>query len=448
MTLQSVRSDVADDFARPPENDVPTGRHQHFFDDVYDLFAQGIVNGQGHIKAALEDIPDESVVARRHLQALSCQFEDDRLKIRDLLSATAPSPLGGRTLEGAIRTKLNEIERLHRLATHLITAGPTIAIDKALAHDIFHIAREAIHNVAQHANASMIRVGIVYAPDSVSLLIEDDGCGFSLENGDADSQLGIRRMKERAFERGASISVTSVEGWGTTVRASFPIRRDTSASSERITIMIVEPRPALRAGLSALLTRTDPSISIAGEMPDGPAALDALHALAPNLVVIGLGLQQQALTLIKALKEKLANVAVVVVSTPFTTQELVEEAFTAGADACVDAGADAAALRHAVNAAFSGNSALTSLLRVRPDLRRSDVVALTSREREVRTLIEAGMSDRAIAQQLMISVKTVEKHVSAVLRKAGVKNRMQLLIERRIDPQNNVLAMNAVTTLH
>jgi DNA-binding NarL/FixJ family response regulator len=49
------------------------------------------------------------------------------------------------------------------------------------------------------------------------------------------------------------------------------------------------------------------------------------------------------------------------------------------------------------------------------------------REREVRALVATGLPDKAIAAQLAISVKTVEKHVSSLLRKSGVHNRTELV---------------------
>ncbi len=52
--------------------------------------------------------------------------------------------------------------------------------------------------------------------------------------------------------------------------------------------------------------------------------------------------------------------------------------------------------------------------------------SLTAREREVRELVEQGLPDKQIASELEISVKTVEKHVGAVLRKTGAGNRTEL----------------------
>jgi DNA-binding NarL/FixJ family response regulator len=56
----------------------------------------------------------------------------------------------------------------------------------------------------------------------------------------------------------------------------------------------------------------------------------------------------------------------------------------------------------------------------------ADAVPLTDREREVFGLARRGLRDKQIAEALVISVKTVEKHVGAVLRKTGARNRTEL----------------------
>ena len=57
---------------------------------------------------------------------------------------------------------------------------------------------------------------------------------------------------------------------------------------------------------------------------------------------------------------------------------------------------------------------------------RDGAESLTERERQVRILMEQGLPDKAIAERLVLSVKTVEKHAGAVLRKTGTRNRTQL----------------------
>jgi DNA-binding NarL/FixJ family response regulator len=110
-------------------------------------------------------------------------------------------------------------------------------------------------------------------------------------------------------------------------------------------------------------------------------------------------------------------------------QELAAEAVSAGALGCVHPKMDGPELARAVLAAGRGEvilpgPVLRELHRGQPGQGQPDL--LTDREREVRALMEAGLPDKVIAEQLVLSVKTVEKHAGAVLRKTGARNRTEL----------------------
>jgi len=70
------------------------------------------------------------------------------------------------------------------------------------------------------------------------------------------------------------------------------------------------------------------------------------------------------------------------------------------------------------------------LARLHRGLRDDDREPLTEREREVRALMEQGLPDKVIAERLVLSIKTVEKHAGAVLRKTGARNRTELAARR------------------
>jgi DNA-binding NarL/FixJ family response regulator len=109
--------------------------------------------------------------------------------------------------------------------------------------------------------------------------------------------------------------------------------------------------------------------------------------------------------------------------------ERVTAMVRAGARGCVDASIDGPELARAVVAAGRGQAILSgSVLRqLHRGLRTDDLEQpLTSREREVRGLMEQGLPDKVIAERLVLSVKTVEKHAGAVLRKTGARNRTEL----------------------
>jgi DNA-binding NarL/FixJ family response regulator len=101
----------------------------------------------------------------------------------------------------------------------------------------------------------------------------------------------------------------------------------------------------------------------------------------------------------------------------------------AGARGCVDMGADGPELARAVIAAGRGQAILSGavLSQLRRGLRDDGPgTALTEREEQVRGLMEQGLPDKLIAERLVLSIKTVEKHAGAVLRKTGARNRTEL----------------------
>ena len=113
----------------------------------------------------------------------------------------------------------------------------------------------------------------------------------------------------------------------------------------------------------------------------------------------------------------------------------VSDAMRAGARGCVDIRADGPELARSVVAAGRGQAILSGpvLTQLHRGLRADDLEpALTGREREVRSLMEQGLPDKLIAERLVLSVKTVEKHAGAVLRKTGARNRTELAGRARI----------------
>jgi signal transduction histidine kinase len=89
---------------------------------------------------------------------------------------------------------------------------------------LYRIAQEAITNVLRHSGANRASVILMRKRRNIMLLVEDDGCGFSLpvtRNG--NNGLGLIGMKERVDLCGGSWTAVSAEGCGTTIRVSIPL---------------------------------------------------------------------------------------------------------------------------------------------------------------------------------------------------------------------------------
>jgi DNA-binding NarL/FixJ family response regulator len=250
-------------------------------------------------------------------------------------------------------------------------------------------------------------------------------------------------MTGRARQLGGTIDLDSLPGWGTRIRACFPCTPGSALGSgpdtagtplPRLRVLVMAGSPVTRAGLARLLSWTEPGIEVVGEAAGTAEAARAAEALQPDVVLAAIG-PGEAHATISELRGEAPHPAIVAFCES-ADQELAAEAVSAGALGCVHPTMDGPGLARAVLAAGRGEvilpgPVLRELHRGQPGQGQQDL--LTDREREVRALMEAGLPDKVIAEQLVLSVKTVEKHAGAVLRKTGARNRTELAaVARRL----------------
>lgn len=177
---------------------------------------------------------------------------------------------------------------------------------------------------------------------------------------------------------------------------------------------------ALR-GLRALLEGD--GIEICGEARDGQAAVALASELTPDLAVIDISMPQlngvEATRRIRAASPRTA----VLIVTMHESEDILREAFRAGAGGCVlksSAGEDLVAAAHLIRAGKPYVSAALDYLRGGPDLIPAPRRTLTQRERQILQLLAEGRTNKDIAVDLNISVKTAVTHRSNILGKLGL----------------------------
>jgi DNA-binding NarL/FixJ family response regulator len=195
-------------------------------------------------------------------------------------------------------------------------------------------------------------------------------------------------------------------------------------------VLVVHESLLVRAGLVRVLGGLEPGIQIVGEAGDAGQALEMYERLRPHVVVAHLDLPHiDGLQLTSYLRAADPQAAVVLLIRDLD-DERVRGAARIGAVAFVEYDADPSELARAVLAAARGESLMSaevlSRLAALDDADAAGVGHLTPRELQVRALVEQGYPDKRIAADLAISVKTVEKHVGAILRKTGATNRTML----------------------
>jgi DNA-binding NarL/FixJ family response regulator len=202
-------------------------------------------------------------------------------------------------------------------------------------------------------------------------------------------------------------------------------------------IMIVEDHTLLRAGLRALLSQ-DPNLEIVGEADNGRDAVQAISTLKPHLVLMDLSMPgMNGLQAMAEIKRRSPEMRIIVL-TIHKTDEYIHEALRLGANGYVLKDATHDELRTAIKIVLAGKTFLspevsgkviTSYLGVGKTpvvIRRWDT--LTHRERQVLKLVAEGHANRSIAEYLSLSVKTVEKHRSNLMKKLDLHNVAMLTV--------------------
>jgi DNA-binding NarL/FixJ family response regulator len=216
--------------------------------------------------------------------------------------------------------------------------------------------------------------------------------------------------------------------------------------SRPIRVILADDHPVVRRGLAAIVDVED-DITVVGEAENGEEAVALTHSLKPDVVLMDL--QMPILDGVSAIKRIRADAptAQIIILTTFAEEEYIYDGIAAGARGYLLKDAPPDQLVEAIRATYRGESLLDPEVAARILDRFSSLISqsdnpleaasqpeahadstwsnLTPREREVLQLMGQGARNKEIAEQLVITERTVKIHVGNILNKLNAGNRTE-----------------------
>ena len=204
-------------------------------------------------------------------------------------------------------------------------------------------------------------------------------------------------------------------------------------------VLLADDQALVRSGFRMILEARD-DLEVAGEAEDGAEAVALARSLRPDVILMDVRMPQ--LDGIEATRQIVASgsPARVLILTTYDLDEYVYAAIRAGASGFLLKDVEPTQLVDAVRVVARGDALLAPTVTRRllerfadalpgePPPAPAGLAALTRREREILELVAAGLSNSEIAERLVLGETTVKSHVSSVLRKLGLRDRVQAVV--------------------
>ncbi len=216
-----------------------------------------------------------------------------------------------------------------------------------------------------------------------------------------------------------------------------PLTSGSHTGPRPIRLLLVDDHSVIRQALRMLL-ESRPELEVIGDCENGREALSAVEKLNPDVVLMDVVMP--GLNGIEATRQirRFSRGSRVVMLSGFVDEDQLLEALRAGASGYLMKSSDVSELVLAIQTVHRGNSYYSSAISEgfdlaeisyqskRPD-QKTGIDTLTGREREVLQLIAEGRTNQQIADDLVISVKTVEAHKAHIMTKLHAKHRTDLI---------------------
>jgi signal transduction histidine kinase len=188
--------------------------------DLHDETGQSLVLLRLRLEMMEKDAPD---TLRQPLAEARLITERTVGELRRTIAALSPAVVERLGLEAALRQLATRFRKQHSAGVSLRVSPGISEVSPEVQEVVYRVAKEALHNVLKHSQASSVKVLLDLADKKIKLSVHDDGVGFSPETTKRESlSFGLAGMQERATLLGGTLRLQSAPGKGAAVILELP----------------------------------------------------------------------------------------------------------------------------------------------------------------------------------------------------------------------------------
>jgi signal transduction histidine kinase len=207
--------------------DIQEHERQRIAQDMHDGINQLLIGSMLELKSARERISAGKLSqAEEALQSVQTILHDVEAEINQIIYDLRPPTLDTLGFVPALRRYIQDFKRYAGIECKLTVRGKSVRLPSREEGSIYRLFQEALQNVYAHAQASHVDVTVSFSPESLELIVSDDGSGFDKDAilRDNSHHYGLITMQERTKSLAGELSIQSELGQGTKITLTIPIR--------------------------------------------------------------------------------------------------------------------------------------------------------------------------------------------------------------------------------
>ncbi len=193
--------------------------------ELHDELAQALTALKMDATWVAERLPPAEKALAGKLAAMQAMLDSTVAATRRISADLRPLMLDDLGLVPAAEWLVQNFSERTGIHCELAVGVPDLELAEPYASAVFRILQESLTNVARHAQASLVEVALDREDGAVTLMVRDNGRGFSPADPRKPNSFGLMGLRERAYLLGGEVEVASGRGRGTTIEVRIPIRQ-------------------------------------------------------------------------------------------------------------------------------------------------------------------------------------------------------------------------------